>query len=62
MSTVSDPNGRFLIVTGYLCSVHVILLNIYGPNIDDAAFFRKTFDTLPDLSGTNVIAAEDYVM
>lgn len=60
ISTLCDPNGRYIIVTGHLHSIHVTLLNIYGPNIDDAAFFRKTFEKLPDLSNTNLIVAGDH--
>lgn len=60
ISTLCDPNGRYIIVTGHLYSLHVTLLNIYGPNIDDAAFFRKTFEKLPDLSNTNLIVAGDH--
>ena len=40
--------------------MHVTLVNIYGPNVDDAGFFRKTFDKLPDLSNTNLIIAGDF--
>lgn len=60
ISTVTDPNGHFLIVTGYLYSMHVTLVNIYGPNLDDPGFFRKIFNKLTDLSNTNLIVAGDY--
>lgn len=60
ISTVTDPNGRFLIVTGYLYSMHVTIVNIYGPNLDDPGFFRKIFNKLTDLSNTNLIVAGDY--
>lgn len=60
ISTISDLYGRYIIVTGHLQSSHVTLLNIYGPNIDDAAFFRKTFEKLHDLSNTNLIVAGNH--
>ena len=60
ISTLSDPNGQYIIVTGHPHSIHVTLLNIYGPNTDDAAFFRKTFEKLPDLSNTNLIIIAGY--
>lgn len=41
-------------------SSHVTLLNIHGPNIDDAAFFCNTFDMLSDLSNTILIAVGDH--
>lgn len=60
VSTVSDPNGRFILVTGYIHSFHVTLLNVYGPNFDDPAFFRKIFSSLPDLSDTHLIVGGDF--
>ena len=60
INTISDDSGRFLIVTGQLYSIHVTLVNIYGPNVDDVGFFRKIFGKLPDLSNTNLIIAGDF--
>jgi exonuclease III len=42
ISTISDPIGRYLIVSGLLSSIHVTLLNVYGPNFDDPAFFAES--------------------
>lgn len=39
LSTIADKNGRYVMVTGELHSVHLRLLNIYGPNYDDSEFF-----------------------
>ncbi len=38
-STVSDSNGRFVIVVGQILNTRVVLANIYAPNYDDDAFF-----------------------
>lgn len=38
---VSDKNGRYLIVTGTLFHVPVLLVNIYAPNFDDPHFMNK---------------------
>lgn len=32
---LSDPNGRYIIITGKLRDVSVIMANIYAPNWDD---------------------------
>lgn len=56
---MSDPNGQFNLVTGYIYSFHVTLLNVYGPNFDDPAFFHKIFNSLPDLSDTHLIVGGD---
>ena len=37
--TVSDPNGRYIIVIGEINSVDVTLINLYGLNYDDPLFF-----------------------
>lgn len=60
ISTISDPNGRYLIVTGRILKRHVTLLNIYAPNFDDPGFFRKVFNLIPDLSSTHLIAGGDF--
>ena len=60
ISTVSDPDGRYLIVSGRIESRHYTFLNIYAPNFDNPGFFRKVFNLIPDLSATHLIAAGDY--
>ena len=60
ISTISDPNGRYLIVSGRILSRHVTFLNIYAPNFDDPGFFRKVFNLIPDLSSTHLIAGGDF--
>lgn len=60
ISTISDPNGRYLIVTGHILSRHFTFLNVYAPNFDDPGFFRKDFNLIPDLSTTHLIAGGDY--
>jgi len=60
ISTICDPNGRYVIVSGLIFSVHITLLNIYGPNYDDPSFFRKVFNLLPNLSNTHLIIGGDF--
>lgn len=60
VSTISDPNGRYLIVTGHILSRHVTFLNLYAPNFDDPGFLRRVFNLIPDLSTTHLIAGGDY--
>lgn len=59
-STISDPNGRFVIVTGQIHNTWVALANIYAPNFDDDAFFKRVFLTLPDLSSHHLILGGDF--
>lgn len=60
ISTISDPNGRYLIVTGRILTQHVTLLNIYAPNFDDPGFFRKVSNLVQDLSSTRLIVGGDF--
>uniref|UniRef100_A0A3P9HIW7 exodeoxyribonuclease III n=1 Tax=Oryzias latipes TaxID=8090 RepID=A0A3P9HIW7_ORYLA len=45
--SISDPQGRFIIVTGKLCGTPVILANIYAPN------FNCVLDPLLDRSSNS---------
>lgn len=35
-------------------------LNIYGPNFDNPAFFKRLFSLIPNLSQTNIIIGGDF--
>lgn len=59
-SSTTDPNGRFIIVTGHINSFPITLLNIYGPNTDDPAFFRKVFDLIPDDDSSHIVIGGDF--
>ena len=43
---ISDPDGRFVIISGKICGNNLTLANMYGPNWDNEDFF-KTFFFLP---------------
>lgn len=59
-STISDPNGRFLIVAGVLNSMPITFVNIYAPNFDDPSFFQKVCNAIPNISDTNLIIGGDF--
>lgn len=40
---ISDPQGRYIIVTGNLYNYPVTLANIYAPNVDDEQFIQSFF-------------------
>lgn len=48
-SVVSDSNGRYVIVSGILQTIPVVLACIYGPNWDNDTFFAHFFSVLPNL-------------
>lgn len=57
---ISDPNGRFIIVTGQVYNTKIVLANVYAPTWDDDAFFRCLFSELPDLSLHYLIFVGDF--
>ncbi len=59
ITTAADKNRRYVMVLGELQSVHLTLLNIYGPNCDDSEIFRKVLNLIPDISNTNLIIGAD---
>ena len=48
--SITDVNGRYLIVRGALCNTPVLLVNVYAPNFDDANFMQKLFSYIPSLN------------
>lgn len=59
-NTISDKDGRYLIVIGELFSIPLTLLNIYAPNMDNPSFFKKVMTLIPDMSQTNLIIGGDF--
>lgn len=57
---ISDPNGRYIIVTGKLYNTPVTLANIYAPNYDDEKFINSVLAILPNLHSHNLILAGDF--
>ncbi|KAI5085645.1 hypothetical protein C0J45_2327, partial [Silurus meridionalis] len=54
-NVISDPNGRYVIVSGSLYNCQVTLASIYAPN-----FFIKLFSKLPDLNIYQLIMGGDF--
>ncbi len=59
-SVITDPAGRYIIVSGCINNFPITCVNVYGPNMDDPAFFRRLFGLIPETSTTNVIIAGDF--
>lgn len=57
---VADPAGRFVIVTGRLCSTQVILASVYAPNWDDEQFISKLFNSIPNIETYHIIVGGDF--
>lgn len=58
-ASIADPQGRYVIVSGILYNVPVLLVNVYAPNWDDVSFINKLVSLLPDLNSHLVIFGGD---
>lgn len=59
-NVTSDPNGRFIIVTGSIYNTKLSLANVYAPNWDDSNFFSTFFSKLPDMSSDLLVLGGDF--
>lgn len=57
--TISDPQGRYVIVSGQLFNTPVVLVSVYAPNWHDVNFVKKIFSLLPDLNIYHLIFGGD---
>ena len=57
-SSTTDPEGRFVIINISINQLTLTLVNVYGPNNDDPAFFHNLFSLLNNSS--NLIIAGDF--
>uniref|UniRef100_A0A672IKH9 Reverse transcriptase domain-containing protein n=1 Tax=Salarias fasciatus TaxID=181472 RepID=A0A672IKH9_SALFA len=48
--TISDRDGRYLIVLGTIFDSPVLLVNVYAPNFDNPGFMNNLFENLPSLN------------
>ncbi len=56
----SDPNGRYVIVSGILQTIPVVLACIYGPNWDNDTCFAHFFSVLPNLDSHHIVIGGDF--
>lgn len=60
VTTISDSNGRFVIVTGKLYNTSVIFASVYAPNWDNDKFLINFFPSLPNVSDHYIIIGGDF--
>lgn len=56
---LSDPEGRFVIVSGILFQTPVVLVNVYAPNWDNPTFMSMLFSKIPNLDTHHLIFGGD---
>ena len=59
-ATISDPEGRYIIINITIDNSPITMANIYGPNSDDPAFFQSFFSAISNMTDCPVIIAGDF--
>ena len=58
--TIIDSNGNYVILLIKTLNVDILLVNIYGPNKDDPAFFENIKNKIEDFDTPNIIIGGDW--
>ncbi|XP_054631650.1 E3 ubiquitin-protein ligase znrf1 isoform X1 [Dunckerocampus dactyliophorus] len=58
-NTITDTEGRYIIMNISVDNVHFCIANIYGPNVDDPSFFHAFFSSLSAHLDTSMISGGD---
>lgn len=53
--SVSDSNGRYVMITGTIQGTPLLLVCVYGPNWDDYSFITKMFAAFPNVQNHYII-------
>lgn len=59
-NSIEDPNGRFVIISGRLCNMPVIMACVYAPTWDDDKFITGFFSSLPKVDDHYLIMGGDF--
>lgn len=60
VSTLGDPQGRFLFVKGYLADTMVTLANLYVPNSGQLEFIQDVLGNLDDFKEGDLLMGGDF--
>ena len=60
MRQVSDPEGRFIIIDLKIENKIITLVNIYAPNDDNPAFFKKVLSHLLSFDCEEIVLGGDF--
>ncbi len=59
-TTITDPDGRFIIINGYIGKDSITITNIYGPNTDTPSLFHSVFAELSNFPNASIILGGDF--
>lgn len=58
--SISDKEGRYVIVTGEIYNTPLTMINIYAPNFDNPQFLKKIIDLIAEHNYQNIIMGGDF--
>uniref|UniRef100_A0A673LWL3 Endonuclease/exonuclease/phosphatase domain-containing protein n=1 Tax=Sinocyclocheilus rhinocerous TaxID=307959 RepID=A0A673LWL3_9TELE len=59
-TTITDPDGCFTIINGYIGKYSITIANIYGPNTDKPSFFHSVFVELSNFPNASIILGGNF--
>ena len=59
-NSIEDPNGRFVIISGSLCGMPVVMACVYAPTWDDDKFITSFFSSLPKVDDHYLVIGGDF--
>lgn len=59
-NVTADPGGRYVVVTGLIANIPIILANVYAPNWDNDKFFSDFLYNLPNLDTHHLVLGGDF--
>ncbi len=60
IQVIEDVNGRYVMVSGLLQNLPVVLVSIYAPNWDDKQFFINLFAKIPNSDTHHILIGGDF--
>lgn len=60
IDTILDPRGNYVAIKLRMFETDISLISMYGPNIDDPAFYDKIGDILNDFDTPSIILCGDW--
>lgn len=60
VQVIEDANGRYVMVSGLLQNLPVVLVSIYAPNWDNEQFFINLFAKIPNTDTRHILIGGDF--
>lgn len=58
--TISDNDGRYVLISGYLYGEQILIGCIYGPNVYEASFLPKLLSDVTSINSSYIVLGGDF--